>query len=119
MLPLHIAVQKGASAELILALIASRGMPVVKHLHIWSFLVDQDSGECSNAVALLLDAPTTDNYGQHVEALAKVLGPGGKKAKSGARQAIFKHLLSHGGYEVIISACSRAAEIIAACMGVD
>ena len=116
MLPLHIAVQKGASAEL-LALLASRGMPVsldnghavVKDSHSWSFLVGQDSDECSNAVALLLDAPTTDspsgyNYGKHVEALAEVLGQGGQKAlqiaKSGPRQAIYKHLLS--GYEVII-----------------
>ena len=115
MLPLHIAVQKGVSAEL-LALLASCDMPVsldigqadVEHSHSWSFLVEQDSDKCSEAVALLL-APTTDspagyNYGQHVEALAEVLGQGGQKvlqiAKNGSRQAICKHLLS--GYEVII-----------------
>lgn len=113
-LPLHIAVQEGASAEL-LALLASCDMPVfitgnlvVEHSHSWSFLVAQDSDECSNAVALLL-APTTDSpagydYGQHVEALAEVLGQGGQKvlqiAKNGPRQAIYKHLLS--GYEVIV-----------------
>ena len=81
---------------------------VVEHSHSWSFLVAQDSDECSNAVALLL-APTTDSpagydYGQHVEALAEVLGQGGQKAlqiaKSGPRQAIYKHLLS--SYEVIV-----------------
>ena len=83
------------------------GNLVVEHSHSWSFLVNQDSDECSNAVALLL-APTTDipagyNYGKHVEALAKVLGQKVlQSAKSGPRQAIYKHLLSRGGYEVII-----------------
>lgn len=85
------------------------GDPVVGHSHSWSFLVDQDSDECSEAVALLL-APTTAspagyNYGKHVEALAEVLGQSGQKvlqiAKSGPRQAIYKHLLSSDGYEVI------------------
>ena len=90
------------------------GELVVKDSHSWSFLVAQDSDECSKAVALLL-APTTDipattgyNYGQHVEALAEVLDQGfegGRKkalqiAKSGPRQAIYKHLLSSAGYEV-------------------
>ena len=113
MLPLHIAVQEGASAEL-LALLASNDMPVsldtghtvVEHSHSWSFLVDQDSDECSEAVALLL-APTTDipaagyDYGQHAAALAKVLGQKVlQSANSGPRQAIYKHLLSRGGYEV-------------------
>ena len=80
---------------------------LVEHSHSWSFLVDQDSDECSEAVALLL-APTTDspagyNYGKHVEALAKVLGQKVlQSAKSGPRQAIYKHLLSRAGYEVII-----------------
>ena len=83
------------------------GNLVVEHSHSWSFLVNQDSDECSNAVALLL-APTTDSpagydYGEHVEALAKVLGQKVlQSAKSGPRQAIYKHLLSRGGYEVII-----------------
>ena len=101
---MHIAVQEGASAEL-LALLASCNMPVyiitgnlvVEHSHSWSFLVNQDSDECSNAVALLL-APTTDSpagydYGEHVEALAKVLGQKVlQSAKSGPRQAYLQAL---------------------------
>ena len=79
------------------------GRAVIKDSHSWSFLVGQDSDECSEAVALLL-APTTGyDYGKHVEALAKVLGQKVlQSAKSGPRQAIYKHLLSRGGYEVII-----------------
>ena len=77
-----------------------------EHSHSWSFLVDQDSDECTEAVTLLL-APTTDspagyNYGQHVEALAEVLGQSGQKvlqiAKNGPRQVIYKHLVL--GYKV-------------------
>ena len=124
-LALSIAVEKDGPAEL-LALLASRGMPisldtgqaVVKDSYSWSLLVANDSDKCSIAVALLLDAPSspedvfsirTDsptgyNYGQHVQALAEVLGHDGRKvlqtAKSGSRQAMYKHLLS--GYEVII-----------------
>jgi len=115
MLPLHIAVQKGTSVEL-LALLASHDMPVSRpngepvfgHSHSWSFLVAQDSNKCFNAVALLLDAPAPDNpagydYGKHVEALAEVLDQGGRKAleiaKSGPRQSMHKHLLS--GYKVM------------------
>ena len=123
-LALSIAVEKDGPAEL-LALLASRGMPislvtgqaVVKDSYSWSLLVANDSDKCSNAVALLLDAPSPEddfsiktdsptgyNYGQHVEALAEVLGHDGRKvlqtAKSGSRQAMYKHLLS--GYEVII-----------------
>ena len=124
-LALSIAVEKDGPAEL-LALLASRGMPisldtgqaVVKDSYSWSLLVANDSDKCSNAVALLLDAPSspedvfsikTDsptgyNYGTRVEALAEVLDHGGRKAlqtaKSGSRQAMYKHLLS--GYEVII-----------------
>ena len=112
MLPLHIAVQEGASAEL-LALLASYDMPVsiitgnlvVEHSHSWSFLVAQDSVECSNAVALLLARTTGGyDYGKHVEALAKVGPELGQKvlqsAESGPRQAIYKHLLSRGGFEI-------------------
>ena len=124
-LALSIAVEEDGPAEL-LALLASRGMPisldtgqaVVKDSYSWSLLVANDSDKCSIAVALLLDAPSspedvfsikTDsptgyNYGKHVEALAEVLGHDGRKvlqtAKSGSRQAMYKHLLS--GYEVII-----------------
>ena len=84
------------------------GQAVVGHSHSWSFLVAQDSDECSKALALLLapmtDSPAGYNYGQHVEALAEVL-QGGQKvlqiAKSGPRQAIYKHLLSSDGSEVI------------------
>ena len=86
------------------------GRAVVDHSHSWSFLVDQDSDECSEAVALLL-APMTGaspagyNYGQQVAALAEVFDQGGRQktlqiAKSGPRQAIYKHLLS--SYEVIV-----------------
>jgi len=123
-LALSIAVEKDGPAEL-LALLASRGMPisldtgqaVVKDSYSWSLLVANDSDKCSNAVALLLDAPSPEdvfsiktdsptgyNYGKRVEALAEVLDHGGRKAlqtaKSGSRQAMYKHLLS--GYEVII-----------------
>jgi len=123
-LALSIAVEKDGPAEL-LALLASRGMPisldtgqaVVKDSFSWSLLVANDSDKCSNAVALLLDAPSPEddfsiktdsptgyNYGTRVEALAEVLDHGGRKAlqtaKSGSRQAMYKHLLS--GYEVII-----------------
>ena len=124
-LALSIAVEEDGPAEL-LALLASRGMPisldpgqaVVKDSYSWSLLVANDSDKCSIAVALLLDAPSspeddfsikTDsptgyNYGKRVEALAEVLDHGGRKAlqtaKSGSRQAMYKHLLS--GYEVII-----------------
>ena len=123
-LALSIAVEKDGPAEL-LALLASRGMPisldtgqaVVKDSYSWSLLVANDSDKCSNAVALLLDAPSPEddfsiktdsptgyNYGTRVEALAEVLDHGGRKAlqtaKSGSRQAMYKHLLS--GYEVII-----------------
>ena len=123
-LALSIAVEKDGPAEL-LALLASRGMPisldtgqvVVKDSYSWSLLVSNDSDKCSNAVALLLDAPSPEdvlsiktdsptgyNYGKHVEALAEVLGHDGRKvlqtAKSGSRKAMYKHLLS--GYEVII-----------------
>ena len=104
------------------------GQAVVKDSFSWSLLVANDSDKCSNAVALLLDdapsspkdvfrtargiikqkhktdSPTGYNYGQHVQALAEVLGHDGRKvlqiAKSGSRQAMYKHLLS--GYEVII-----------------
>ena len=93
------------------------GQAVVKDSYSWSLLVANDSDKCSNAVALLLDAPSPEDdfsiktdspagydYGQHVEALAEVLGHDGRKvlqtANSGSRQAMYKHLLS--GYEVII-----------------
>ena len=123
-LALSIAVEKDGPAEL-LALLASRGMPisldtgraVVKDSYSWSLLVANDSDKCSNAVALLLDAPSPEddfsiktdsptgyNYWKHVEALAEVFGHDGRKvlqtAKSGSRKAMYKHLLS--GYEVII-----------------
>ena len=123
-LALSIAVEEDGPAEL-LALLASRGMPisldtgqaVVKDSYSWSLLVANDSDKCSNAVALLLDAPSPEDdfsiktdspagydYGQHVEALAEVLGHDGRKvlqtAKSGSRQAMYKHLLS--GCEVLI-----------------
>ena len=80
-----------------------------EHSHSWFFLVDQASDKCSEAVALLL-APTTDspagyNYCRHVVALAETVDQGGRQkalqvAKSGPRQAIYKHLLS--GYKVIV-----------------
>ena len=92
------------------------GHAVVDHSHSWSFLVGQDSDECSNAVALLLtpmtDSPAGYNYGPRVEALAEVLGQGSQKAlqiaKRGPRYAIYEHLLLSGSYEVtnIVSACS-------------
>ena len=112
----------GMSAEL-LALLASRDMPVsqtgeavVEHSHSWSFLVDQDSDECSHAVTLLLDARATDapsgyDYGRHAAALAEVIDQKSqtealKIAKSGPRQAIYKHLASNCGFEVSMCVCS-------------
>ena len=114
---MHIAVQQGAPAEL-LALIASCDMPVTldmgqtvaKHAHSWSFLVEQESDECSKAVELLLaprtDSPAGYDYGQQVVALAEVLNKDGWKllqiAKSGPSQAIHKHLAVYV-YQVRVS----------------
>ena len=124
MLPLHIAVSKGTSTEVI-ALLASRDMPVsqtgetvVTHSHSWSFLVDQNSDECSHAVTLLLNARATDapsgyGYGRHAAALAEVIDQNSQKAlqiaESGPRQAIYKHLASNCGFEV--STCGAACSL--------
>ena len=121
-MPLHIAVDNDASAEL-LALLVSCDMPVTsdtgqrvaEHSYSWSFLVDQRSNECSIAVEFLLAARTDSSagydYEKHVAALAEVLDKDGRKvlqiAKSGQRQAIYKHLLIRGGYEVRVSRIYR------------
>ena len=79
----------------------------IAHSHSWSFLVKQDSHECSEAVALLLGSslgPISYNYGQQVETLAEALDQDRRTAlhiaKSGPLRAIDMHLISNSGYEV-------------------
>ena len=96
--------------------VSPTGEAVVTHSHSWSFLVDQDSDECSHAVALLLnratDAPSGYDYGRHAAALAEVITDQNSQtnalqiAKSGPRQAIYKHLASNCGFEVSMCVCS-------------
>ena len=113
-LPLHIAVEEGASAEVVALLVAAdmpithSGEPSTTHLHSWFWLVDQDSPAWTRAIELLL-APLTDEppgcgYGTHIAALSEALDTEGrtalKIAKAKPRQVIYKYLLLCGRYEL-------------------
>ena len=107
-LPLHIAVEQGASAEVVTLLVAAdmpithSGDPAASHAQSWFCLVDQDTETCTRAVELLL-APRTDEpagcgYGTHIAALSEALDANGRTAlqiaKAGSRMIMMRHINS-------------------------